>query len=304
MEGAGFDRKCADEAVALVGHAGATLGVRVVGILHRGGRAGDQSILAIVDGVGISVGEAQIRAVGQAAVDGEGCAVVNAGRGALKFVNGAQLRDRSAERIDARRKRAGGRNGVLPGGEGIDRVVSALEDGAGGIENGIGKGARRRQIYVESADQVFTVHIEIRDGDGSLVRDFAFQGEAHLLHPRGDEVGGESRNVIGDALREPGGKIAGRGSQRATYQRIGVGGEDLMVVEVGVVEKNLRVADAVLGGDGRVVDLRNANVEHSITRADDERVRPAEGVGESGARAEVVRIEGNFARGREQRIRD
>ena len=71
-----------------------------------------------------------------------------------------------------------------------------------------------------------------------------------------------------------------------------------MAVIVGIVQKDLRVGDAVLGGDGGVVDLRNANVKNSIAGADDEWVGLADGIGQSGARAEIVGFERNFAGGR------
>ena len=232
-------------------------------------------------------------------------AVVDAGGGALEFVDGAELRDGASERIDARREWAGQRLGVLPGGEGIDGVVAVLKDRAGGIEDGIGEGDRRREIDVERADEMFAVNVEIGDGDGGVAGDFAFESEAGLLHARGDEVRGEGGNIVGDAFGESGGKVAGSsGGERAAYQRVGIGGKDLMVVVVGVVEKDLSVGDAVFGGDGGVVDLRNADVEESIAGADDERVGLADGIRESGARAEVVRIEGNFAGGWEQWVRD
>jgi len=73
----------------------------------------------------------------------------------------------------------------------------------------------------------------------------------------------------------------------------------LMVVVVGVVEEELSVTDAVFGGDGGVVNLRNADVEESIAGTDHERAALADGIRDSGARAKVVRIEGNFAGGRE-----
>src|ERR1700722_204978 len=130
--------KSGDEALALVGDAGTALGVGLVGILDSGGSAGDESILTIVDGVSVGVREAEISSASHAPVDGESCAVVDAGGGALELVDGAELRDGAAERIDARRKRAGERTSVLPGSEGIDGVVAVLKNGAGGIEDGIG----------------------------------------------------------------------------------------------------------------------------------------------------------------------
>jgi hypothetical protein len=77
-----------------------------------------------------------------------------------------------------------------------------------------------------------------------------------------------------------------------------------MVVVVGIVEKELSVGDAVIGGDGGVIDLGNADVEQSVAGANYERVRFADGVSESSARAEVGGFEGNFAGGRKERIRN
>jgi hypothetical protein len=97
-------REGSDEAAALVGDTRSALGVGCIGILDGSGLAGDEGILAIVDGTGIGVGEAEIGAAGHAAVDGKSCAVVDAGGGALEFVDGAELCDGSAEGIDAGRK--------------------------------------------------------------------------------------------------------------------------------------------------------------------------------------------------------
>ena len=145
---------------------------------------------------------------------------------------------------------------------------------------------------------MFAVNVEVRDRDGGVVSDFALESNAGLLHTRGDEVGGEGGDVVGDALGESGGERAGCGHEGAGDQRIGIGGEDLVVIIVAVVEEDLRVGDAVFCGDYRVVDLRNADVEQSVAGADDEWVSVADGVGESGARAEVVGFEGNLAGGR------
>ena len=69
----------------------------------------------------------------------------------------------------------------------------------------------------------------------------------------------------------------------------------MMVVIVRVVEEDAGVGDAIFSGDDRVVNLRNADVEQSVAGADDERVSLANGVGESDAGAEVIRLERNFA---------
>ncbi len=217
VEGPRLHRERGDEAVALVSDAGATLGVGIVGILHGRGFAGDQRVLAVVDGVGVGVGEAEIGAAGHAAVDGESCAVVDAGGGALKFVDRAQLGDGASQRIDAGRERAGQRLRVLPGGEGIDGVVSALKNRARGIEERISERDRRREIHIERADEMFAVDVEIRDRDGGVAGDFALESEAGLLHARSHEVGSERGDVVGDALGESGGKIARSGGrERAT----------------------------------------------------------------------------------------
>ena len=213
----------------------------------------------------------------------------------MEFVDGAELGDGTSEGVDAGRERASQRTGVLPGGEGIDGIEAVLEDGAGGIEQGIVERDGRREIDVEGADEMFAVDVEVRNRDSGVVGDFALEGEAGLLHTRSDEVGSEGGNIIGDALGESSGQLAGSGGgEQAAYQRIGIHGKNLIVVVVGVVEKELSVGDAVFGGDGGVVDLRNADVEDPVAGTDDERVGLADGVSETGARAEVMGIEGNF----------
>src|SRR5580692_2854517 len=136
---------------------------------------------------------------------------------------------------------------------------------------------------------MFAMNVEIRDRDGGLAGDFALEGEAGLLHARSNKVGGEGRHVVGHALAKSAGKIARSGGRkRAANQRVGIRGKDLMVVVVGSVKKNLSVSDAILGGDGCVIDLRNADVEQSIAGADYQGVSPADGIGQSSSRAEVV----------------
>jgi hypothetical protein len=130
MERMGFGGDGDDQALALIGGAGSALGAGGARILDGGGLAGDQGVLAIVDGVSVGVGEVEIGSTGDAAIDGERGSVVIAGGGALEFVDGPELRDGAAERIDAGREGAGQRLGELPGGEGVDGVVAALKDGA------------------------------------------------------------------------------------------------------------------------------------------------------------------------------
>jgi len=93
VEGTRFDGKSGHEALALVGDAGSALTIGVVGILHRGGRAGDEGVLTVVDGAGVGVGETEICAARHPAVHGEGCAVVDAASGALEFIDSAELGD-------------------------------------------------------------------------------------------------------------------------------------------------------------------------------------------------------------------
>src|SRR5579863_5396525 len=135
---------------------------------------------------------------------------------------------------------------------------------------------------------MFSVNVEIRNGDGGVVGDLALNGEAGLLHARGYEVRVKGGNIVGDALGESRRKITRLRIQRAGHQWVGIGGKELVVVKVGVIEKNLSIGDAVLGGNGGIVDLRDAHVKEPIAGADDKRVSLAEGVGESSARAEVV----------------
>ena len=95
------------------------------------------------------------------------------------------------------------------------------------------------KIHVERADQVFAANVEQRDRDRGVVDHFLFQSDAGLLHARGDEVSGEGGDVVGDALRKSCGQRAVRGIQRTTHQRVGISGEDLVVVVIGVVEEEL-----------------------------------------------------------------
>ena len=210
---------------------------------------GDQGILAIVDGLSVGVGEPQIGSAGDATCNGDCRSLVIARSGALKFVDGAEFCDGSAERIDARWPGTGQRAGKLPGREGIDSVVAADENGAGGIENGVSERGGLREIYVERADQVFSTNIEQGQGHRGAAHHFLFQSQAGLLHARSDEVRGKGGNSFRDALGKSRGERAGCGIKRTTYQRIGISGEDLVVVIIRVVEEEAGVGDTVFGFD-------------------------------------------------------
>src|ERR1017187_6314543 len=160
MEEMRFGEEGDDQALALVGDAGSAFGRRDVGILDGGRLSGDEGVLAVVDGVRVGVGEAQVGSAGDAAIDGERGSVVIAGGGALEFVDGAELRDGAAQRVDAGRPGAVESTGELPGRKRIDSVVVAREYGAGGIEDGIGGCDWLREVYIQRADQVFAANGE------------------------------------------------------------------------------------------------------------------------------------------------
>jgi hypothetical protein len=114
-----------DEAVTLIGDAGAALGSKGVGILDGDGAFGDEGVLTVVDQVGEGVGEAAVEAVGHAAVQGDGCAVIGDGSAAIELVDSAELGDGAGERVDAgyrvpsgeyrdRNLTVGGRTGAKP----------------------------------------------------------------------------------------------------------------------------------------------------------------------------------------------
>src|SRR5450755_4306914 len=155
MEEMRFGGEGDDQALALVGDAGSALGAGDVGILDGGGLSGDEGVLAVVDGVRVGIGEAQVGSAGDAAIDGERGSVVVARGGALEFVDGAELRDRAAQRVDAGRRGAVEGTGELPGRKRIDSVVAAREHGAGGIEDGISGRDGLREVDIQRADQVF-----------------------------------------------------------------------------------------------------------------------------------------------------
>ena len=100
------------------------------------------------------------------------------------------------------------RTSELPGGEGVDSVVSALKNRAGGIEEGIVERHGRRKVHIQRANKMFAVNVEIRDGNGGVVGDFALEGEAGLLHARRYVIAREGGDVIGDALGESRGQAA------------------------------------------------------------------------------------------------
>lgn len=145
VESAGFVDVGENEALALVGDAGAALGTGRIRILNRRRAAGDECILAIVDGVGISVAKAEVKAVGHLATDGNGSAAIDAGGFALIDVDGAELRNGAGEGINARGKWTGEAGAELPGGESLHGSV-AEQVYAGGIEDRILDISWRREI--------------------------------------------------------------------------------------------------------------------------------------------------------------
>src|SRR5579864_5779181 len=119
--------------MALVGYAWPPLGTRRVRVLHRGRLPGNKRVLAVVDCVRVGVSQPQVDTASHAAIQRERSSGVVAGRRALEFVDGAELRDRASQRIDAGRPRAIERSAERPGCEGIDSVVTARQLRAGGI---------------------------------------------------------------------------------------------------------------------------------------------------------------------------
>ena len=69
------------------------------------------------------------------------------------------------------------------------------------------------------------------------------------MHPRGDEIGCKSGDTVGDTRGESGWQGAGSSDERTAHERIGIGGKDLVVVVVSVVEEEAGIGDAVFGGD-------------------------------------------------------
>src|SRR5947207_13888713 len=53
--------------------------------------------------------------------------------------------------------------------------------------------------------------------------------------------------------------------QRTVDQGIGILGENQAIVEVGVIEEEMGSSEAVVAGDRRSVDLRDASVEQAIS---------------------------------------
>ena len=118
------------------------------------------------------------------------------------------------------------------------------------------------------------------------------------------KLGAKAETLLVTPWVNPAGSAQVAALSGQAHERVGIAGEDLVVVVVRVVEEDAGVGDAVIGLDDRVVNLRNADEEDAVSGADDEGTLVAEGVGESGARGEVIRLERNFAGWREQRVGD
>src|SRR5579863_3088019 len=68
------------------------------------------------------------------------------------------------------------------------------------------------------------------------------------------------------------------------------------------VQKYLRVGDAVFRGYGRIVNLRNTDVENSVTSTHHERAFLADGIRETCPRSDIVGLKRNLPGGRKERI--
>src|SRR5579872_580206 len=208
--------------MALIRDTRSALAVRIIRILHSGWLSCDQRVLAVIDGASIRVRYAGVRTVRHTAVDRERSAAIVARSCALKFVDRTELRDRTPEGIDAGRPGTVECAGELPGREGIDLIVSALEDGARGIKDRISKSSWRQQVDVKGTDQVLSTHIEQRYGHRGAIDDLSFEGHARLLHPRSHEVRGECRNIMSDSLCETLRELTIRCIEWTTHKRIGI----------------------------------------------------------------------------------
>jgi len=158
-DGIGFGDHGEDKPVALVGDARTLLRLCSVRVLYRGGLAGYECIRAVVDGVGPGVAQAEVQAIGQAALQGDGEAVVLAGGLGLELVDGAELGNRPRQRVDAGGARASKTLCELPGRESSDLRITEKVD-AGGIEDGILDLSGRGQVHVSRANEVEAVSMQ------------------------------------------------------------------------------------------------------------------------------------------------
>jgi hypothetical protein len=121
--------------------------------------------LPVIDSAGVCVGEPEISAASDAAVREESRAIVVAGRGALKLVNGAKLGGRTSERVNAGWPRARQRTGELPSRERIDGVIAAVESRTGGVEDRIRERDWLRKVHVEGADEMLSADLQQGERD-------------------------------------------------------------------------------------------------------------------------------------------
>ena len=96
-----------------------------------------------------------------------------------------------------------------------------------GVVHGIGNIHRRRQVHVARANQIFAVHVHVRNADCKAVRDFALYVQAGLLDFWCLEIGSERGQVRFKELRQPRWRSTNNGVYLAIHQRIRILRENL-----------------------------------------------------------------------------
>ena len=117
----------------------------------------------------------------------------------------------------------------------------------------------------------------------------ALQAQAGLVDFRRAEIVRERGDIRLHELLQVRGCLAGRRRGRAVHDGIGVLGEDLVVVVVGVIEEEVVSGKSVLTLNRRIVDLRNAGVEEAVAGAHHQRVIVSNGIRQANARRKVIR---------------
>ena len=83
------------------------------------------------------------------------------------------------------------------------------------------------------------MYVQVGESRREAIHEFALQVQAGLLHFRGSEIWRKCRNVAGNPVRDGSRWRAVHAVQRATYQRIRIGREYLVVEKLGIIEKKI-----------------------------------------------------------------
>ncbi len=190
---------------------------------------------------------------------------------ALVHVDCTELRNRAGKGIDARRKWASQAGAELPGGESFHRAI-AEQVYAGGIENRILHVGGWGKIHVTGANQFLAMNERVGNFGDDAVCGFVFHRGADLVNFRNAKIVREGGNAAAGQRQQVRRNGAGSCQGSAIDQGIRISRKNRLGISVGLVEKDRVGGEAVIGFDGRVIDVGIPRRSHARC------IRPGGGV--------------------------